>query len=207
MWFLIGLLFEDHSTIVDIVESFISFETCIPIILSSVAAPDSLYSDPDPAFSKWTGSGSRVLMTKMWQKIPLKKEFIFFWLKIAIYFALCLHKGRPSCRRSLQPSKENIQHFKKLNLFTFFNFCELVLPSWIRIQSGSFYPNLLRSILWETSNYLISKGRFCQLKPTFVFRQAGCPLGGSLEAPSMILSFFCHDNFLAWVRNTACYYR
>jgi hypothetical protein len=33
-------------------------------------------------------------------------------LKIAIYLSLGLHKGGPSYRRSLQPSKENIQHFK-----------------------------------------------------------------------------------------------
>jgi hypothetical protein len=33
--------------------------------------------------------------------------------KIAFYLSLCPHKGRPSYRRSLKPSKENIQHFKK----------------------------------------------------------------------------------------------
>jgi hypothetical protein len=38
--------------------------------------------------------------------------YIFFGSKIAIYFFLALYKGRPSYRRSLQPSKENIQHFK-----------------------------------------------------------------------------------------------
>ncbi len=42
--------------------------------------------------------------------------------KIAIYLFLSLHKGRPSYRRSLQPSKENIQHFKKWNLLTFILF-------------------------------------------------------------------------------------
>ncbi len=36
-------------------------------------------------------------------------EKITFWSKIAIYLYLGLHKGRPSYRRSLQPSKENIQ--------------------------------------------------------------------------------------------------
>jgi hypothetical protein len=33
--------------------------------------------------------------------------------KIAIFLSLGLRKGCPSYRRSLQPSKENIQHFKK----------------------------------------------------------------------------------------------
>jgi hypothetical protein len=37
--------------------------------------------------------------------------YIFFCSKIAIYLSLGLFKGRPSYRRSLQPSKENIQHF------------------------------------------------------------------------------------------------
>ncbi len=45
-----------------------------------------------------------------------------------------LHKGRPSFWRSLQPSKENIQHFKRLNLLNFFYFSKWFLPSWIRIR-------------------------------------------------------------------------
>ncbi len=58
-------------------------------------------------------------MTKNWKKWKLKKFFLFFWSKIAIYLSLGLYKGRPSYRRSLQPSKENIQQFKTWNLFTF----------------------------------------------------------------------------------------
>jgi hypothetical protein len=37
----------------------------------------------------------------------------FFISKIAIFLSLGLHKGCPSYRRNLQPSKENIQHCKK----------------------------------------------------------------------------------------------
>ncbi len=70
-------------------------------------------TDPDTAFNRiriWLQSGSRVLMTKNWRrKKQLKKYFTFSWTKIA---SLGLHKGRPSYRRSLQLSKENIQHFK-----------------------------------------------------------------------------------------------
>ncbi len=47
----------------------------------------------------------------------------FVWSKIAIYWSLGVHKGRPSCRRSLQPSKENIQHFKRWILLAIFYFC------------------------------------------------------------------------------------
>jgi hypothetical protein len=53
--------------------------------------------------------------------------------KIAIY--LCL-----SYRRSLQPSKENIQHFKKLNLFTFSMFLGNICPP----GSGSGLQILIR---------------------------------------------------------------
>ncbi len=66
-------------------------------------------------------------------KIQKNLQFeIFFSIKI--YLSPGLHKGRPSYRRSLQPSKENIQHFKTWKFFTFFYFCVSFLPSWIRIQ-------------------------------------------------------------------------
>jgi hypothetical protein len=72
-----------------------------------------LIPDPDPAFlAKYrSGSGSRVLMTKNWEKFTVEKNLIFLGSKIAIYLSLGLHKGRPSYRRSLQRSQE-IQHFK-----------------------------------------------------------------------------------------------
>ncbi len=45
-------------------------------------------------------------------------------LKIVIYLSLRLHKGRPSYRRSINPSKENIQHFKlKISAFLWGQFC------------------------------------------------------------------------------------
>ncbi len=42
--------------------------------------------------------------------------------KIAIYLSLDLHKGRPTYRKTLQPSKESIQHFKAyiLKFFSIF---------------------------------------------------------------------------------------
>jgi hypothetical protein len=52
-------------------------------------------------------------MTKNLKKITAVIFFIFFGRKkIAIYVSLGLPKGRPSYRRSLQPSKENIHYFK-----------------------------------------------------------------------------------------------
>jgi hypothetical protein len=63
--------------------------------------------DPD------TGSGSRVLMTKNLKKFKAENFFIiFFGSKIAIYLSLGLYKGRPSYRRSLQPSKRTSSNSK-----------------------------------------------------------------------------------------------
>ncbi len=58
--------------------------------------------DPNPGF-RWS---------KLFYKIFF---FVFLWIKFVIYIPLCLHKKRPSYRRSLQPSKENIQHLTKIN--------------------------------------------------------------------------------------------
>ncbi len=68
--------------------------------------PDpALQVDPDPDPIRTQGFDGQ----KLKKKIQLKFFFIFFWLKIAIYSSLGLHKGRPSYRKSLQSSKENIQ--------------------------------------------------------------------------------------------------
>jgi hypothetical protein len=43
----------------------------------------------------------------------LKLFFYIYWIEnFRIYLFLGLHKGRTSYMRSLQPSKDNIQHFK-----------------------------------------------------------------------------------------------
>ncbi len=69
--------------------------------------------------------GSRALMTKNWKKLQVKKKI--FGSKTTIYLSPVLHKERPSYRRSLQLSKEAIQHFKtwteKKNSTFVANFC------------------------------------------------------------------------------------
>ncbi len=77
-------------------------------------------SDPDPAFQA--------------NAVPGKNT-------ADIFLGKNLHKGRPNYRRSLQPSKENIQHCKRwiYQLVSFFFFEPFFLPSGIRIQSGSGY--------------------------------------------------------------------
>ncbi len=51
-------------------------------------------------------------MTKNWKKLQLKKKLYFFLSKTTIFLSLGFHKGRPNYKRSLQFSKENIQHLK-----------------------------------------------------------------------------------------------
>ncbi len=74
-------------------------------------------------------------MTKNWKKLQLKKTKKNFWSKTTIYLSLGLHKERPSYIRSLQLSKEAIQHFKTWNFLIFFYFYGSFLPPRIRIRN------------------------------------------------------------------------
>jgi hypothetical protein len=85
----------------------------INIVFSRVVDPYSFFPDPDPdpEFDVGDQYGSRALMTKNRKKITAE-IFFFFLSKTAIYLSLGLHKVCPSYSRSLQLSKEAIQHFK-----------------------------------------------------------------------------------------------
>ncbi len=63
--------------------------------------------DPDPVF----------FYDQKFKKIY---SWNFFSSKTTIYLSLGLHEGRPSYKRRLQLSKENIQHFKTWNFLFFF---------------------------------------------------------------------------------------
>jgi hypothetical protein len=81
-------------------------------------------------------------MTKNWKKITAEKKLNFFWSKTASYLSLGLHKVCPSYRRSLQLSKEAIQHFKTWTFTNFFLllwviFCPPGSRSTGPIESGS----------------------------------------------------------------------
>ncbi len=118
-----------------------------PTILTSVVDLDSLIQH-----FKWIRLRVRiqgfVWLTKLKKIFNLNFLLFFFWSKIAIYFSLCLHKGRPSYRRSLQPLKKNIQRFERWNLITVFYFSVPFFPSkirrqiqgphWIRIHNNDF---------------------------------------------------------------------
>ncbi len=78
---------------------------------------------------------------KIEKKLLLKKK-TFFWIKNynTIYLSLGLHKGFLSRRRSLQTSKENIQHFKTWNFLIYSTFESHFCPRW----SGSGFQIRIR---------------------------------------------------------------
>ncbi len=94
-------------------------------------------ADPDPAFFPIADPGIQFRI-QGFDVQKLKKNYnckffiyLFFGSKIAIYLCIGLHKGRTRYRRSLQASKENIQHCKPWKFFTFFYICGSFWPSWI----------------------------------------------------------------------------
>ncbi len=85
-----------------------------------------LNTDPDPDPVWIQGFNDQKL------KKNYSGKFFFLLSKTTIYLFLGLHKERPSYRRSLHLSKENIQHF-----------CGSFLPSWIRIRIPNADPDPL----------------------------------------------------------------
>ncbi len=88
--------------------------------------------------------------------------YLFFISKIAINLSLGLHKGRPSYRRSLHPSNENIQHFTRWNLLTVLYFSLLFLPSRIRIHNIGRNENLR---IQKKNNFPVLRPSWFQLDP------------------------------------------
>ncbi len=95
--------------------------------------PYSFDTDPDPAFRLNTDPDPDPIRIQSFDDQKLE-NLNLFRSKTTIYLSLGLHKGRLSYRRSLQPSKKNIQHLKhgisKKKLY----FCGSFLPFWIRIR-------------------------------------------------------------------------
>ncbi len=87
-----------------------------------------------------------LLLVKTIKLLQLEKNLISFESKNAIDLSLGLHKGRPSYRRSLQPSKENIQHFKTWKFLYFFcgSFFALLSGFRIRIRIRIHWPDWIR---------------------------------------------------------------
>ncbi len=80
-----------------------SYPVLDPALEGGVADPYSFDTDSDPG-----------LWWPKIEKIYVCEKKLYFWDKknYTIYLPLGLHKGRPSYKRILQLSKENIQHFK-----------------------------------------------------------------------------------------------
>ncbi len=108
---------------------------------------------------------------------------IFFYQKFPFTY-LGLHKGRTSYRRSLQPSKENIQHFKTWEFFTFFFICGPFLPSWIRIQ----HLKLMRIRIHNpVQNASLSGKKLCQTLSVMEASCQCCVLSDELWLRAIIL--------------------
>ncbi len=92
----------------------------------------------------WYGSGwfwwPKIKEINSW-KFGIK----FFYIKNCSlpFWSLGLRKGCTRYRRSFQPSKANIQHFKTCKFFTFFYFCGSFLPLWIQLTKINADPDPL----------------------------------------------------------------
>ncbi len=107
-----------------------------------------LNTDPDPGF--W--------WPKNCTKFTAEIFFYFFGSKTTIYLSLGLHKGRPSYRRSLQLSKENIHHCKH-EIFKFFLLLRVIFalltwlnPDPIRIRTRIRNPSYRSRRRWPVSS-------------------------------------------------------
>jgi hypothetical protein len=67
----------------------------------------------------WSGSSILGWITILIKGFNSKKLKKFTAKKINVFFISKIDKGHPSYRSSLQPSKENIQHFKTWNFLHF----------------------------------------------------------------------------------------
>ncbi len=78
-------------------------------------------ADLDPGFDDQHGKNYN------WKIITV------FWSTVTIYLSIGLHNGRPNYRRSLQASKEKIQHFKH-DISEFFSSIFVGHLTWGRIR-------------------------------------------------------------------------
>ncbi len=114
----------------------------------SVSDPYSFFTDPDPVvdavdqYGSGSGSNPDPIRIQGFNDQKFKKNYSwkkkFFLSKTAIYLSLGLHKVCPGYRRSLQLTKEAIQHFKT---WIFFSFYGSFLPSWIRVRIPNTDPD------------------------------------------------------------------
>ncbi len=118
-------------------------------------------------------------MRRMAKKSSAEKKLRILLIKNC----LGLHKGCPSYRRNLQPSKENIQHFNIWNFLslTFGSFLpswiqiRIHWPNWIRIRNTGFYSWYVPvQPVWPVFMYLVLYSTLLHL-PTLRFQcVAGC---------------------------------
>jgi hypothetical protein len=117
-------MFTNNKSIAQMVLPVLPIRIRDPVLSCRVADPHSFhpdpafYTNPDPYLIRIQGFNDQ----KFKKNYSWKKKKIIFY-QTAIYLSLGLHKERPSYRRSLQLSKEAIQHFKTWTLTNFFLLC------------------------------------------------------------------------------------
>ncbi len=80
----------------------------------------------------WIPIRIRVLMTKNWKNLQLKKNSTFFGSKIAVYLPLGLQKKKSNLQK-FSALKIKLSALQNMNFHNFFYFCGSFLHSWIRI--------------------------------------------------------------------------
>jgi hypothetical protein len=92
--------------------------SCIKIFVSW---PEQIWQMFKKKLSEWSMLPAEVEVTHVYGNV-------FFYPKMKFTLSLGFQKGRPSYRRSFQPSKENIRHFKTWNYWTFSIFVGIFCP-------------------------------------------------------------------------------
>ncbi len=142
-------------------------------VLNSFSDPDSLSLDPDPDsafYAEYLLIWIRIqgFDDQKLGKIYSWKNGYFFLLKNCNLLIpnLGLHNRRPSYWRSLQPPKENIQHFKTWNFLTFSYFCGYFLLVWMRICLTSLDRDPIR--IWNTGIETTADPKHCYIESRWI---------------------------------------
>ncbi len=128
----------------------------------------------------WYGSGTSILG---WISIRIQ----FFWIKNnSLPFPRAPIRIHPSYRRSLQPSKANIQHFKTWNFLIFVYFCGSFLPSRIRIPNTDPGPIRIRIRYPAFSNIILNLIHHYECRVPYNLAESACVYSGLVKVGSLV---------------------
>ncbi len=134
--------------------SFIWIGLFTPSVLFSLYNFGSGFIDPrsesGSSIFGWIPIRIQSFRDQKFNKITAEKKFNIFLIKNCKYLSPGLLKGRPSYRRSLQLSKQNIQHFKLIFFYFVGHLCPPGSGSGfrIRIRAWIHWPWLNLNPIW-----------------------------------------------------------